>query len=116
MKSYVEYWEDILLHLSRPLPCQNATFLDSVWSLSNWKSNYYRALLLTIVVDVDLEDPILCPYYGLKNMRPSITYAPFRDFNGEDFVIVIPHHLGLVPVWMGIIESDVVKDEESAFF
>jgi hypothetical protein len=30
MKLYVEYWEDILLHLSRPLPGQNATFLEGI--------------------------------------------------------------------------------------
>ncbi len=28
MKSYVEYWEDILLHLSRPLSHQSATLLE----------------------------------------------------------------------------------------
>jgi len=28
MKPYVEYWEDILLHLLRPLPPQSTTFLE----------------------------------------------------------------------------------------
>jgi len=28
MKSYVEYWEDILLHLSRPLSRQSATLFE----------------------------------------------------------------------------------------
>jgi hypothetical protein len=116
MKPYVECWENILLHLFGLLPYQNATVLDDVWFSSNWKSKYYRALLSTTIVDDDPKDPILCPYRGLKNMRPSTAYTPFRDFNGEDFVIVIPHDLGLVHVWMGIIESDVVKDEENAFF
>jgi hypothetical protein len=30
MKPYVEYWEDILLHLSRPLPLQRTTLLDGL--------------------------------------------------------------------------------------
>jgi len=29
MKPYVEYWEDILLHLSRPLPPQSTTLLEN---------------------------------------------------------------------------------------
>jgi hypothetical protein len=28
MKPYVEYWEDVLLHLSRPLPSQSTTILE----------------------------------------------------------------------------------------
>jgi hypothetical protein len=28
MKSYVEYWEDVLLHLSKPLLPQNITLLE----------------------------------------------------------------------------------------
>ncbi len=40
----------------------------------------------------------------------------FRNLNGEDFVLLRPHHLSLVLVWMGRTECDVVKDEESAFF
>jgi hypothetical protein len=49
-------------------------------------------------------------------MRLSIAYAPFRDLNGGDFVLVRLHDLGLVPIWMGIIACDVVKDEKNAFF
>jgi hypothetical protein len=58
MKSYVEYWEDILLHLSKPFPYQSATLLEGFLPLGNWKSNYSKVLLLTIVVGVNLEDPI----------------------------------------------------------
>jgi hypothetical protein len=52
MKPYVEYWEDILLHLSTPLMPQSTIFLEGFWPLSNWKSNYVRASLST-VMDVD---------------------------------------------------------------
>jgi len=51
MKAYVEYWEDILLHLSRLLPLQSVTFLEGFWPSNNWRSNYSRALL-SIVMDV----------------------------------------------------------------
>jgi hypothetical protein len=30
-----EYWEDILLHLSKPLLLQNSTFWEGFWLLSN---------------------------------------------------------------------------------
>jgi hypothetical protein len=48
-------------------------------------------------------------------MRPLIAYAPFRDFNVGDFVLMRSHDLDLVPFWMGIVESDVIKDEERIF-
>ncbi len=70
----------------------------------------------TIVVSVDPEDPIQCPYCGLKNMRPSTVYTLFRDLTDGDFVFVRLHDLGLVHVEMGRAQGDVVKDEESAFF
>jgi hypothetical protein len=70
MKPYVEYEDDILLHLSRLLPPQNAILLQGFWPLSNWRSNYARASL-SIGMDVaDVKDPIRLPYYGLENMRP----------------------------------------------
>jgi hypothetical protein len=49
-------------------------------------------------------------------MSPSTMYTLFRILNGEDFVFVKPHDPGLVPIWMGKTQCDVVKDEESAFF
>ncbi len=33
-----------------------------------------------------------------------------------DFVLVRPHDLGLVHVWMERAQGDVMKDEENAFF
>jgi hypothetical protein len=53
MKPYVEYWEDILLHLSRPLPCRSAILLEGLWPLSNWKSDYCKVLLSTTIDGVD---------------------------------------------------------------
>jgi hypothetical protein len=35
MVLYVKYWEDILLHLLKPLPPQISTFLEDFWPLSN---------------------------------------------------------------------------------
>jgi len=35
IKPYVDYWEGILLHLSRPLPCQSAILLEGLWLFSN---------------------------------------------------------------------------------
>jgi hypothetical protein len=66
MKPYVEYWEDILLHLSRPLLLQSTTFFGGFLPLSNWRSNYVRASMSTMMDVVDLEDPIQISYYGPK--------------------------------------------------
>jgi hypothetical protein len=41
---------------------------------------------------------------------------PFRNLNVGDFVLVTPHDLDLVPLWMGRMEGDVIKDEESEYF
>jgi hypothetical protein len=35
MKLYVEYWEDILLHLSKPLPPQSVILLEGFWPSSD---------------------------------------------------------------------------------
>ncbi len=38
-----------------------------------------------------------------------------QNYDG-DFVFVKPHDLGLVHVWMGRAQGDVMKDEENIFF
>ncbi len=49
-------------------------------------------------------------------MRPLTTYMPFKDLNVGDFMLVKMHDLDLVPLWMGKVEGDVIKDEESEYF
>jgi hypothetical protein len=91
MKPYVEYWEDILLHLSRPLPFQSVTLLEGLWPLGHCRSNYTRVPLSIVMDIVDVQDPIQILYNGLNIMRPLTTYTPFKDFNVGDFVLVRPH-------------------------
>jgi hypothetical protein len=98
MKLYVEYWEDVLLHLSRLLPPPSTTLLEGFWPSSNWRSNYATTSLSNVMDIVDLEDLIQVPYCGLKNMRPLTAYPPFRDFNVGNFVLVRPHDPDLVPL------------------
>jgi hypothetical protein len=53
------------------------------------------------IVDVDLEDPIIIPYCGPKNMRPSlkiIAYTPFQNLGFRNFVSVRPIDLELCHV------------------
>jgi len=64
-------------------------------------SNYFRVSLSTILVNVDPKDPIQRLYCGSKNMKPSITYTPFRDLNDEDFVLVRLHDPNLVSILDG---------------
>ncbi len=55
MSLYVDYWEDVLLHLSKPLPTQRSTLLEGFGPSNNWKLNYVRVELLFTKPIVDLE-------------------------------------------------------------
>jgi hypothetical protein len=49
-------------------------------------------------------------------MCPSLNiaaYTPFHDLFVSNFVLVQPANLVNYFVWMGKVESDVVKDQES---
>ncbi len=65
---------------------------------------------------VDPKHPIWVPYYGPKNMKSLIAYVPFKDLNVGNFVLMKPHDPDLVPLWMGKVEDDVIKDEKSEYF
>jgi len=92
--------------LSRPLPPQTPTLLEGFWPLSNWRSNYAKGSLLTMMDIVDVEDLIRVLYCGPKNMKPLTTYMPFIDLNVGNFVFVKPYDPNLVLIWMGKVESD----------
>ncbi len=114
---YMAYWENIL-GLSNPLPTQNSTFLEGFWPFDNWRSNHVRSSIPPII-DANLEDLVIAPYCGPKNMRPSlktIVYTLFRDLGLGDFVLMKPAELELYPMWMGRVENEVVKDEHSENF
>jgi hypothetical protein len=59
VKLYVEYWEDVLLHLSRPLQPKSTTLLEGFWPSNNWTSSYVRASLSTVMDIVDPKDSLL---------------------------------------------------------
>jgi hypothetical protein len=80
MTSYVEYWEDILLHLSKSLSPQSSTLLECLWPSNNWRFNYARASLPTRIEIADAKDPIMCPYCGLKNLKPFPLYMSQPHF------------------------------------
>jgi hypothetical protein len=90
MGLYVKYWENVLELLSKPIPRQSFILLESFWPSSNWRVNYERASILTIV-DVDPKDPVIRPYYGRRSMCPFlriIAYTPFCDLFVGNFVLV----------------------------
>jgi len=112
MGPYVKCWENILELLSRPIPQQSFIMLEGFWPSSNWKANYEHTSIPT-VVDVDLENLVIPPYYGLKSMRPSLnttTYTSFHDLFVANFVLVQLANLTIYPLWMGRAKNDVVKD------
>ncbi len=116
MTPYVENWEDILLHLSKLLFLQSSTLMECFWPLKNSSSNYVKASLLSTMEVVDVEDLVMCPYYGPRNLKIVLAYTPFKNLDNGDFVIVRPHDLILVPMWMGRTQSDVVKDDQNENF
>jgi hypothetical protein len=98
---YVEYWEDILLHLSKSLPPQNSILVKGFYPSKHWRFNYTRGLLPSTMEVIDLEDLIMFSYYGHRNLRPFLAYTIFKDINNGDFVIMKPHDPILAHVWMG---------------
>ncbi len=115
MSLYVDYWEDVLLHLSKPLPTQRI-FLEGFWPSNNWKLNYARTELSFTRLFIDSKDPVNRPYCGPKNFKSAPVYTSFRDFHNGFFFLVKPYDPLLVPIWLGRTQSDVVKDDENEFF
>jgi hypothetical protein len=65
---------------------------------------------------VDVKDPIMRPYCVPSNLNSSSTYTPLENFINGDFILVKPHDLFHIPMWMGRPQCDVVKDEENKNF
>jgi hypothetical protein len=62
------------------------------------------------IIDVDLEDLVIIPYCGPKNMQPSlkiIVYTPFQNLGFRNFVLVRPTNLELCHVGMGTLKGIV---------
>ncbi len=78
--------------LSIPIPRHCYVLLEGFWPFSNWRVNYECASIRTIV-DVDLEDPIIPPYCGPRNMRPFLSTFPYMSFHDlfvGNFVLMWP--------------------------
>jgi hypothetical protein len=73
----MDYWEDILLHLSKSLFVQRCILLEGFWPSNNWKLNYVRVELLSTTSVIDSKDSIICPYCGPKNLKSILTYISF---------------------------------------
>ncbi len=117
MGHYVKYWESILELLSRLIPRHSYVLLEGFWPSSNWRANY-ECTSIHIIVDVDLEDLVIHPYYGPRSLRPSLstsTYTPFRDLFVNSFVLVWPSDSIVYHVWTGRAKSDVIiyQDNEN---
>ncbi len=113
MNPYVYYYEDILLHFSKPLPIQGCIVLEGFWPSNNWKLNYVKIQLLSMMSIVDSKNLVIRPYYGPKKLKLVPTHTLFRNLNNGDFVLVKFHDLLLVPTWLGKTQSDVVKDDQN---
>jgi len=78
--------------LSTVIPQHSFVILEGFWPFSNWRANYECACIRT-VVDVDLEDHVILPYYGFKSIHLSLSivaYTPFRDLFASNFVLMWP--------------------------
>jgi len=81
--------------------------VEGFWPCSNWKLNFVRIELSSTILVIDLEDLVICPYCGPKNLKPTPTYTSSRNFNNGDFVLVRLHDPFLVLVWLEKTQSDV---------
>ncbi len=63
----MDYWENILELLLNPLPTQNSTLLEGFGLSNNWRFNHVQGAIPPIV-DVDLEDLVITPYWSPKNI------------------------------------------------
>jgi hypothetical protein len=67
LHSYVAYWENILKFLSNPLPLQNSTLLEG-FRLPAIGGLIMCKVPIPPIVDVDVENLVITPYCGPKNM------------------------------------------------
>ncbi len=79
----MDYLEDILLHLSKPLLAQRSILLEGFWPSKNWRFYYAKVELMSTNQVIDSKYLVMCPYYGPKNLKFTPTYTPFRDLNME---------------------------------
>jgi hypothetical protein len=99
MNLYVDNWEDVLLHLSKPLPAQRSTFLEGFWPSNNYKLNYAKVELPSTKPKLLIwKTQSFVLYCGPKNLKLIPAYTPFIDLNNENFVLVKPHDPFLIPI------------------
>jgi hypothetical protein len=105
--------------LLKPIPLQNPILLKGFWPTSNWKINHVRFSIPFVPIFDDIENPVILPYCGPKNMKVSLsttTNTPFRDLHEKDFFLAHPSKPKMCPIWMGRTRRDVVKDANAKHY
>ncbi len=74
------------MHFSKLFPFQSSILLEGFWASSNWKYKYAKVSLPSTMEVVDLENLVVHPYCGPKNLKAFSAYTLFEDFNNGDFV------------------------------
>jgi len=93
--------------------CQNCYFfkVPPFWSACGLQKiggfNYAKASLPFIMEVINSKDLVMYLNCGPKNLKPTLVYILFKDFNIGKFVFMRPHDLVLVLVWMRRTQSDV---------
>ncbi len=75
MSLYVDYWEDVLLHLSKPLPMQRSIPLEGFWPSNNWNLDYAKVELPSTRPIIDSKDLVNHLYCGPKNLKLTLAYT-----------------------------------------
>jgi hypothetical protein len=79
--------------------------------------NYARVELLSTTLVVDLEDLVIRPYCGAKNLKMALAYTSFKDIDNKIFVLVRPMILSLslfsweehIVMWSRMIKMQISK-------
>jgi hypothetical protein len=101
--------------------CQNCYFfkVPFFWRACGLQTiggfNYAKASLPFIMEVIDSKDLIMYLNCGPKNLKSTPMYILFKDFNIGKFVLMRPHDLVLVLVWMRRTQSDVKDDQNENF-
>jgi hypothetical protein len=96
MKPYINYWEAILEMLANLFPQQSPMLLEGFWPTNKWTVNHLQFAEPSSTILMDKEDIMLQPFYGPKNMKPTMKmapYTPFINLHNGDFVLARPSDL-----------------------
>jgi hypothetical protein len=115
IRPYLQYWEDVLEELNKPLPKIPSELQEGFWPRHDWRNPPVGGVdplgLLPPLTDVTPEDEDPVTYCGAANAIPKTSFNPWRDVKHGSWVLVRPSDPNIWPVWHGRVVSEVIREE-----